>query len=383
MKKMISGLYIHIPFCTKRCHYCDFFSIKTSLFNHQDEQFDLFINALNAEIDLYKAKYSGNIFSTLYLGGGTPSLLSIKQLDKFFHKLLTSFQFKDQFEFTIEVNPESIDSHKLFCYKHWGVNRISLGCQTFSDSHLKLIGRNTTSQEIISKYNLIRRIGFNNVSFDFIFGLVNQSLSDYQNDIQLAVDMNPEHLSCYNLTLGGTLLTHKVDQGCFRLPDEELVRQEYLWGYDYLNSNGYKFYEVSNFAQQGKESQHNLGYWRQEDYLGLGPSACGTVNNERYNNVSSLKQYYHCIDKGSRPLGFSEILNDQKIRDERIMLALRLKEGLDMTQLEKDFDAKWFLLFITKKNGLVEQGFLSQHKNLIFPTTKGLLLLNQIIFHLL
>ncbi len=350
---------------------------------NQDDLLNRFIHALCSEIDMYQARQPDNIFSSLYIGGGTPSILSTKQMDKLVQHTFSAFQFQDDFEFSIEGNPESINEEKLICYKRLGVNRISLGCQTFNDDLLKLLGRNTTKKETIQKYQLIRNTGFDNINLDFIFGLINQRFQDYADDLTQAVALQPEHFSCYSLTINRQPLARKIDRGVFQLPDEETIHDEYLWNYDYLEKNGYYFYELSNFAQSGKECRHNLFYWRQKDYLGLGPSASGTINQFRYSNIHNLKQYFNKLADKQLPIGFSETLDQQKIRDETIMLSLRTKQGLNLDSFMMFQDDKWRESFRKKLDYFISADLLYQKGNQIIATPKGLLLLNHIIVNLL
>ncbi len=380
---MIPGLYIHIPFCTKRCHYCDFYSIKTSLFDNENEQFQRFTTALIKEIDYYKVRYPQNTFNTIFMGGGTPSLLPAPMFDTLMNHLFDAFSFADGFEFTIECNPESLDRNKLVSYKEWGVNRISLGCQTFSDSILKQLGRNTNKGEIVEKYHLIRQTGFSNVNLDFIFGLVNQNAEDYKEDLQLAVSLKPNHFSCYGLTLGPKILKNRIEEGILSLPDEDSLLEEYLFTLDYLESQGYSQYEVSNFAQNDFECRHNLIYWQQQDYLGLGPSACGTMNGIRYTNVSSLKQYYKLIDSGESGVDHQEALDSSTLRRERIMLTLRTTQGLDIDSLMDYVDDTWFQSFQKKVSRYIDMELLQQQENQLSTTRKGLLVLDSILSELI
>ncbi|MDH4128733.1 MAG: radical SAM family heme chaperone HemW, partial [Spirochaetota bacterium] len=319
---MIPGLYIHIPFCSTKCIYCDFYSIKTSTHKNKDNLFDTFIQSIKKEIEIYKSQIKNNVFSTIYIGGGTPSILPIKHIDSLFSCIFNTFSFNSNLEFTIELNPESTTHEKLLLYKEWGINRISLGCQTFNDTILKAIGRYTSAKEIIEKYNLIRNLGFNNVSIDIIFALVNQTANQYKEDLKIAVSLKPEHISAYSLTLGRKILNSRIEKGIFELTNENDVLKEYLFTHKYLEENGLYFYEVSNFAQKGKESIHNINYWQQKDYLGLGPSACGTINYNRYSNARKLKSYFNLLSQNKLPIDFSETLDSQKIRDELIMLSL-------------------------------------------------------------
>lgn len=382
---MIYAIYIHIPFCTQRCHYCDFYSLRSNLFSNLDEQFRLFTDHLIQEIQLYEKDYKNNIFQSLYIGGGTPSLFPVSYFDKVIDQLYRSFQFHTGFEFSIECNPESLSSEKMDFYKDIGVNRISLGCQTFNDSLLKDIGRETTSSEIFKRYHQLREKGFDNINFDFIFALVNQTTEIYKKDLEIALSLKPDHISAYSLILARDLLKHKIDAGELFLPEEESVTEQFLYTYNYLPKNGLDFYEVSNYAIPGKECKHNIAYWDLKNYLGLGPSACGTVNNVRYCNTASLKQYYEFLSNNKKPIGFSEdITVDKKIK-EKIMLSLRCKSGLNLLELKELFQncPLNYTDFENKLEKHIQSKLLINEENYIRVSDKGLLLLDSILVDLI
>ncbi len=380
---MIHGIYIHIPFCTKRCHYCDFYSLKTTLFQNKNDQFELFINALIKEITYFSDLYKENIYSTIYLGGGTPSLLPTPLMITLFNQLYKSFRFKNNIEISIETNPESLDENKLQCYKDLGINRISLGCQTFNNDILKVLGRETTNEEIIKKYSLIRKKGFDNVNLDLMFGLINQSFDDYKKDLQQIIQLQPDHISSYSLIQGRKILDAKINQESNFLPGDDCVADEFIYTYDFLEKNAYQFYEISNYSHQGKECKHNLIYWSLEDYLGLGPSACGTINNTRYTNVYNLKQYIDLLSQNKSPVHTSETLHQETRNKENIMLSLRTKRGLDIHQLEKNTTVNWFKRFQNNLDQLINEGFLIKNGKNISATPKGVVLLDNIIVQLL
>ncbi len=375
---MIYGLYIHIPFCKLRCYYCDFHSIKVDLYKDEDI-FDKYINALIKEIDLYKRKYPNSVFHSLYIGGGTPSILPLYAIDKLLHHLFYSFSFRQGFEFTIEVNPESIDRKKLLCYKAYGVNRLSLGCQTFNDKLLKILGRITYKRDILDKYYLARGIGFDNINLDIIFGLVNQNYTDYANDLAELIRLSPDHISCYSLSINRRL-SRIIESRAYNIPDEELIRKEYLLTHEVLSASGIHYYEVSNFARQGKESIHNLNYWRQKDYFGLGISAVGTVNSLRRNNVSDLKKYLLMTNENRLPISSYEKLDYNTLWTEKIMLSLRTKEGLSIKELRGH---EHYSSFESKLFKYVDLDLLCIEGDRVYASISGILLLDKIILSLL
>ena len=383
--KDIPGLYIHIPFCVQRCHYCDFYSIRTSLFDKESDAYQLFIDSLHREIELYRHELQNNRFSSLYIGGGTPSILPPKLFSSLCDRLFQSFSFTDDLEFTVEANPESIDKDKLFSYKNWGVNRVSFGAQTFNNSILKAIGRLTTADEVITKFHLLRDTGFDNINLDLISGLVNQSYEDYTSDLDKATELAPDHLSCYSLIQGKAILQSRIENGSLILPQEETARQELILTHKHLTNHNYDHYEVSNYARPGKSCRHNLVYWTQKDYLGLGPSASGALFGTRYTNTASLKHYATLLRDNKKPISSTENLDPIKRRTELIMLSLRTKRGLDLSALKNlsqaidPTDSSWYNSFQNKAGDYIRLGLLTESRDHLSATLDGLLILDSVI----
>ena len=390
------GLYIHIPFCNRRCVYCDFYLLELKSQPKKilkETPFQDFLNTLKKEVLLYQPELKQKEFQSLYIGGGTPSLLSRENFSFLCNLIFGTFRFSKDFEFSTENNPESLDKEKLLGYQEWGVNRISLGCQSFQDPLLKLLGRESSHNQIIQKYNLLRSMNFQNISLDLIFGLL--PMQEYQKDLKISVSLEPNHISCYGLSLERKSFQKKVQNKTFLISTDQESSRQYQFSHQFLEENQYFFYEVSNFAQKGSECRHNWLYWNQEDYLGLGPSACGTLFGIRYKNFPSLKRYKQYLNHAKKPYAQKEILTPSIQKTEAIFLGLRTKRGIDpsiLFSLDDDTNTKNKHDTLQK---LLQNGFLKKHmernhrndrieKNeRIVATTKGLAVLDTITTQLL
>ncbi len=291
MKKEELGIYVHIPFCKSKCYYCDFIS-----FTNQCDQIEPYIQKVLQEMQQYDI--SNYNVTTIYIGGGTPSCIDekyIKQLLEALNRKLVDNETKfEEIEITIEINPGTITKKKLEQYKKSGVNRISIGLQSTNDILLKQIGRIHTYQEFLDAYQLIQAAGFENINIDFMIGLPNQTIQDIKQTLAEIQRLNPNHVSVYSLIVEeGTKIEQLITNGKLQLPDEELERQMYWYVKNTLELNGYKHYEISNFAREGKESRHNLNCWEQMEYIGLGVAAHSYLKGVRYSNsgFTELKEW--------------------------------------------------------------------------------------------
>lgn len=363
------GLYLHFPFCQRKCPYCDFLSIRYS----EDIVKD-YIFALLREIEIY-AKYFREI-KTVYLGGGTPSLLLEKDLEKIFRSIYDNFYILPNAEITLEANPETLSPFKLRFLKEIGVNRLSIGAQTFEDKLLKILGREHTAEDIVKCLNLAREAGFQNINMDLIFGIPKQSKKKFITDLNFALSLLPEHISIYNLTLGkGTKLGVLNQKGEISLPSEKVNIDMYLSAIKICEDNNLFQYEISNFAQKNKECLHNLSCWNREEYLGLGASAASYLNGARYHNAKNVKDYIKKLKENILPIAEVDLLTEKDNQKERVMLGLRKKEGIkikDGLVWEKN---KFFPEF--KKRGLVEI-----KNSYLKLTPRGMLLSNYVIVNL-
>ena len=357
---MIEHAYIHIPFCKRKCHYCSFVSgidIK--------EQF-AYINALKSEI---KQRYKNEKLKTIYFGGGTPSLLDSELLKE----ILSLFSYSKDSEITIEVNPETATTKKISEIKQAGFDRISLGVQTFSDDILKLIGRKHSQYTIYEAIENIKNCGFKNISIDLIYGLPNQTKELFKDDLKKATELDIQHISTYGL---------KIEEDSYfgkhiptNLPNDEEQAEMFLLLCDFLKENGFEHYEISNFAKKGYRSNHNCAYWKNKNYYGFGLNASGYEENIRYKNTSDFEAYLQ------NPLlkEDEETLSNQETMENEIFLALRLKEGVNIKELNK----KYSINFEEKYNKIIKKytnlNLLQIDANNCSLTEKGILLSNNIM----
>jgi putative oxygen-independent coproporphyrinogen III oxidase len=319
------GLYIHVPFCRTKCPYCDFYSI-TSLSLVPDWR-----EALLREILAYKDRCT--FFDALYLGGGTPSLLSGRDLKTLFESLLRHFSFSQDTEITIEANPDDITREKLEVFKDLGVTRISLGVQSFDSRELHTLGRRHTARQAEEAIEMIRSCGFANLGVDLMYGLPGQRASGWVRTMTRALDSRPEHLSCYQLTLQEeTPFGNMLTQG--RIPPlaEEEERILFMLTAKFLEQRGYIHYEISNFArQEAYMARHNRKYWQRTSYLGLGPAAHSLWEGVRRWNVNSVTRYCEMLGRGALPVAGSEKLSEDQQQLESLYLGFRTREGIDLS----------------------------------------------------
>lgn len=286
----ITGIYIHIPFCNKRCYYCDF-----HVFINMNDKIEKYVDYLIKEINLYP-KYT---YDTIYFGGGTPSLLNEKQIKR----ILDSLNKTNDCEITLELNPSDVDLEKLKSIRNAGVNRLSIGFQTFNDEMLKSLNRDHSSKKAIDTYYNAREAGFNNISLDLIFALPNQSMKMLKYDLEQFLKLNPEHLSIYSLIWEeGTNFTKRLQKGELEELDEDLQADMFLEILKQLKDANYTHYEISSFAKDGKYSKHNMKYWDNVSYIGIGVNATSYYNKKRFAKVKSLIKYYRLIDENTIPI---------------------------------------------------------------------------------
>ena len=329
MRRKQIGLYIHIPFCKQKCSYCDFCS-----YAEKQDLISKYIKCLLQEIkevgsnnraDFENGKDDLFSVKTIYIGGGTPSLIESKYIVQIMEEIKSNFELDENAEITIEVNPGTVTLEKLEDYNKVGINRLSIGLQSTHEHLLKEIGRIHTYLDFLDTYRFTREAGFENINVDLMIGLPNQTLAEVQDSIEEIVSMEPEHISVYSLILEeGTPLFKKVEEG-LELPDEELERKMYWTVKRILEANGYNHYEISNFAKQGYESKHNLDCWNQKEYIGFGVAAHSYTNGIRYSNIENLEQYIKNYeeDKTEENLVFHEKQDMEAMQKEYMLLGLR------------------------------------------------------------
>lgn len=347
------GLYIHIPFCESKCIYCDFYSMANN--NHL---IDKYINALLVEAVLRKNELNSETLTTVYLGGGTPSLLSITQLSKIVNGLKKVFDFSEVEEFTIEVNPDDVTAYYIQQAKSLGINRVSMGVQSFNDVDLRFINRRHTAKQATDAIHIIKKAGIDNISIDLIYGIPGQNIEIWKNNVDTAISLSVQHISAYTLMYEeGTRLSVMRSLGKITEVDDDVVAAMYDYLVAQLKSNGYTHYEISNFALPGFHSRHNSSYWNLTPYLGLGVAAHSFDGTVRRYNPSNLKKYLDALGEGNLCVEVEKITKAEKY-DEYVMLRLRTADGIDADELMHRFDEEYYQFFIEKTKPLVSEGSL-------------------------
>lgn len=374
MKKDL-GLYIHIPFCVKKCEYCDFLS-----WNAGEEERQQYVAALLSEIESYREFAKEYRVSTIFIGGGTPSVLLPKQMEDILQKIYEIFELERRPEITVEVNPGTVDEEKLQCYKENGVNRLSMGLQSVKDEKLRLLGRIHTYQEFVESYELARKAGFDNISIDLISSVPGQTLQEWKEELETAAAQNPEHISVYQLIIEeGTPFYEKYAEHPELLPDEETSREIYLWTGKFLKEAGYEQYEISNYAKPGKESRHNLKYWERGDYLGLGLGAASMVRNIRMSNTKDMRTYLERCDKPKTMREDVQFLEEPRQMEEFMFLGLRKTRGVSKKEFKRIFGREMDMVYEKALHKCLENGMLLEHKDRIFLSEEGTLLSNMVL----
>lgn len=357
----MAGLYVHIPFCKSKCVYCDFYSMPHRLNCASD-----YVDALLIEAMERRDEIMGYPITTLYIGGGTPSLLPNELLEKLVVGLNGIFDMLKVEEFTIEVNPDDVSEDYIRFLKSLGVNRVSMGVQSFIDRDLKFINRRHDAAQAIGAVQAINDAGIENISIDLIYGIPGQSREDWQANVERAVSFQVKHISAYSLMYEqGTPLTTMRDEGKVKEVAEEEVTAMYETLVSVMQSAGYQHYEISNFCQPGYHSRHNSSYWNLTPYLGLGVAAHSFDGRVRRSNPSSLNAYIRAM-KAHESYVIEEILGEAERYDEYVMLRLRTAEGLNMDQLQEMFPPKYVEFFTRKAKPFLEQGMLCECKGRYF-----------------
>lgn len=350
------GLYVHIPFCHKICRYCDFVKMAGSLKTKQR-----YLENLMREFDYYASlgMFNRNSFSTIYLGGGTPSNLELPMLEVVLKAIVKNIDINNIVEFTIEANPEDINLPFINLIKRYGINRISIGVQSFNSNVLRTIGRNHDYEDLKAKIALLKENGLTNINLDFMFGFKQISLEETIKDLTKIISLNPTHISCYSLILEEkTILYHEYLKGNFELMDEEVEEHTYHEICHTLNNAGYLQYEISNFAKEGYQSIHNLIYWSNERYLGIGLGSSSYLENRRFKNVSTLKAYNDFFEIGQGSLyEEEETLSEDTEIEYEIIMRLRLRQGIDLVRFKNKFNKDLFELY-PNFNPLLQKNYL-------------------------
>ena len=361
------GIYVHIPFCKKKCNYCDFIS-----FSCYEEKYDIYFEKLKEEI--IKRKIDDREISTIYFGGGTPSYPDSKYIIDILEIIRENYKIKENCEITIEVNPGTVTEEKLKSYKKAGFNRLSIGLQSTHNRLLKLIGRIHEYNDFLNTYNMAKEIGFDNINVDLMLALPTQTLEELMQSVEEVIKLNPNHISLYSLILEeNTKLYEQIQNKELKLCDEELERKMYWETKRLLEKNGYNHYEISNFSKPGFESKHNLSCWNQDEYLGFGLAAHSYLNSRRFSNTDKFEEY---IEK--REEIEHEVQDDLAKRKEFMMLALRKIEGASISEFERRFRINPLFYFRFEISKLVDEDLIEVDLDNIKLTSKGLDIANQV-----
>lgn len=373
------GLYIHIPFCDRKCDYCDFVSYSMGL----DAQRE-FKEALFKEIDIYRTQCTKKVFNSIYIGGGTPSVMYEGFIYELSRKVFSTFHFESDTEFTIEVNPNSVTANKLTEYLRAGVNRVSVGVQCIDSKILANVGRFQTIQNIDNTFYLLNKMGFINTSADVMIGLPHQSLDAVKDTINYLVDKNVKHISVYTLQVEeNTQLYKNIKMGKIKPLGDKACIKMYEMVNEMLKKSGFVRYEVSNFAIPTYESRHNFKYWKDVDYLGLGVSAHSFLEGYRFNNTPRLDEYIEMLNQGKLPVVERDFILDNDRRTEYIMLSLRLATGLNLKKFRRRFDEDLLKTRAEQIQSLVKGGFIFIEDGFLKIAPQHMYISNRIILELL
>lgn len=364
------GVYVHIPFCVRKCYYCDFIS-----YSNKFEMQEKYIKKLIKEIEDNKDLLKNNEITTIYIGGGTPSSLKPELIKNVLDKIceVANIKNKEKVEITIEVNPGTVTKNNLQLYKNCGINRLSIGLQSTNDKLLNEIGRIHNYEQFLNTYNWAVEAGFCNINVDLMLGLPTQTISDLKESLEKIVNLKPapKHVSVYSLIIEeGTEIENKISEGELKLPEEENERNQYKYTKNYLELNGYRHYEISNFAKPGYESKHNMNCWEQKQYVGFGIAAHSYINGCRYSNTCDLEEYLNKESKDIKTIHEKQTLDDMK--KEYMLLGLRKIDGVSISKFKEKFGENPTYLFRNELQKLVEEDLLVVDLDNIKLTNKGL-----------
>ena len=385
------GIYIHIPFCKQKCYYCDFVS-----FTDKNDLQKKYIETVKKEINQYFDKENFNKkydVTTIYIGGGTPSYINsnyiVEILELLENRLKNNKTKFEDIEITIEVNPGTVDKQKLEQYKKAKINRLSIGLQSANNEILKQIGRIHTFEQFLETYNLAKQVGFDNINVDLMIGLPNQSIEDVKNSLKKVIDLKPTHVSVYSLIIEeGTVIEKLIKQSILQEMKEEQERRMYWYVKSMLELNGYKHYEISNFAKEGKESKHNVNCWLQKEYIGIGTSAHSYLNGIRYSNCAEIEKYIKNIEENTQK-EFKQFLDEvqklyeiqevqslEDMKKEYMLLGLRKIDGVQISKFKEKYQDNPIFMYRKQLEKLVKEKLIIIDGDYIKLTNQGLDLAN-------
>ena len=371
------GIYIHIPFCKKRCTYCDFYT------EVAPKYIPRLVEAICKEIEIRADYLPSNQIDTIYFGGGTPSVLKPEQFSAIFKAIYSTYSVSDDAEITFEANPDDLTTPFFESIQSLPFNRISIGIQSFDDEDLKRINRRHNGNQALEAVQNAQRAGFSNISIDLIYGLPYQTIEKWEKQLDTAIRLNVQHISSYGLTYEeGTKLWEQREKAEIIPVDDDTMNEMYLLLVKKLKQNGFDAYEISNFAQDGYRSRHNSSYWKQQPYLGLGPSAHSYNITGRQWNVSSIPGYMYAVENHGN-FYETEILTTNEQFNDYVMVSLRTAEGIDLEYIEKVFGSEFVTECLENSRQYVDSLHLNLSNNRLSLTTSGVLISNQILTELM
>jgi oxygen-independent coproporphyrinogen-3 oxidase len=373
------GVYVHIPFCARKCYYCDFHSIVVGDPASFREVANNYLLSVRREALIYRSELGSQALSSLFLGGGTPSLVPAQALADLISFLLDALPFDSEPEVTIEANPHSLTDQGVALLREAGVNRVSLGVQAFQNSLLRSLGRLHQAHDVTTSVQLLKNNGINNISLDLMYGLPGQTIQNWRESLERAVDLEPQHLSCYSLILEeGTPFASWEAKGLLDLPTDDQQAEMYELARRLLRQAGYEHYEISNFAKSGYQSTHNLLYWENLPFVGLGSGATGYLRGQRYTNVANVGQYIESLAQGERPIAQVDQVSLEQEMEETMMVGMRLLRGVDEREFTARFGQSFFRIFGEEIQELLKRGLVEYVEGFLRVTERGLYLENQV-----
>ncbi|WP_078413828.1 radical SAM family heme chaperone HemW [Priestia abyssalis] len=371
---MVQAAYLHIPFCHHICHYCDFNKV---FFDNQPV--DDYLNAMEQEMKNTVEKHGQNRLKSIFVGGGTPTALTESQLDKFLEMTCNHLSLEENGEFTFEANPNELTEKKLQLLKEYGVNRLSIGVQTFNDELLKGIGRVHTKNEAVKTIQRAREMGFQNLSLDLMYSLPGQTMEDFSDTLQQAFELDIDHMSAYSLIIEPkTVFYNLMRRGKLNVPPQEIEAKMYDELMMQMEKHGFKQYEISNFAKDGFESRHNLTYWNNEEYYGIGAGAHGYVQGVRRANIGPINKYIDTVSQNGFAYMEEHEVTKTEMMEEEMFLGLRKKEGVSKRTFKQKYSVELKNVFGEQVHEQMEKGLLTENEECFYLTRQGRFLGNEV-----